>query len=350
MGMSIAMNELDLTETVRELGDPVDYFPIETGRYEVQAGLKILGKQPVQGKIESDFFQIDGQYYAYLQAKRAARRENLAKYYQRHALPFALEQAATEWIMRRLCEEHPTHFTLSEGAGEWAFTNHLIGLRVVIDRESLRITQQHQARARFPEGEVFSDVDFRGAEALDLVASCLQEDLALVVSSPSHQHDWLAMLHLSFPNHWSPSEKIGQPFLAVHAPVADFERVARTSEKLMEAMLHRGPFVRFAWGIGTDTALNHHPENPPGRSLPRNTPEQAGESTFMRIERQTLRGFPEHQAALFTIRTYFTPVSRIAADPERRIQLREAIATMSPAALAYKGLEAIQAPLVAYLS
>ncbi|MBO9539771.1 DUF3445 domain-containing protein [bacterium] len=346
--MSVVLQELDLSERVAGLPEPADYFPIETGRYEVQAGLKILGKQPVQGRIETNFFLIDAQYHAYLRAKREARREDLSKYYRRHALSPALERAATAWLMQRLCIEYPDYFAL-ETTPALVFTNRLIGLRVSIDPESLVVIDQAQGPSAHPGGEVFADVDFRGADALDVVTSCLQEDLALVAMDPEDRRDWLACLHLSYPNHWSPAEKIAQPFLAVHAPVADFERVARTSDKILEAMIHRGPFVRFAWGIATDTALNHHPENPPGRALPQNDPIVAGESTYMRIERQTLQGFPEHHAALFTIRTYFTPVRRIAADPERRAQLRDALATMSPEALAYKGLEAIQAPLVAYL-
>ncbi|MNT55581.1 hypothetical protein D3C72_1928250 [compost metagenome] len=70
----------------------------------------------------------------------------------------------------------------------------------------------------------------------------------------------------------------------------------------------------------------------------------------MRIERQTLKGFPEHHAALFTIRTTFRPLKEVAEDPERRELLRGAIATMSPEALIYKGMTVPQDPLVRYLS
>ena len=70
----------------------------------------------------------------------------------------------------------------------------------------------------------------------------------------------------------------------------------------------------------------------------------------MRIERQTLKGFPEHEAAFFTIRTTFRTLADVSRDPGQREQLREAIATMSPDALHYKGLTELQAPLVRYLS
>jgi hypothetical protein len=138
--------------------------------------------------------------------------------------------------------------------------------------------------------------------------------------------------------------------MAVHEPVADFERIARAGDKLVEAMITKGPFIRFAWGIATDTRLNHHPDAPAGRTLERHDPETLGSNVFMRIERQTLKGFPELNAALFTIRTTFRPVAEVARDPIQRDMLREAIATMSPEALLYKGLTELQAPLVRYLS
>ncbi len=345
------MTELDLAECVAELPPPADYFPIDTGRYEVHPGLKILGQQPVQGKIETNFLMIDGQYYAYLRAKRAARQECLNKYYRTHDLTDALARSVALWLMERMAGEYPAYFEATETQpGLWSFTNRLVGLTARLDLVCLRVQSTEPSEPLVPGGGVYADVDFVGADPVDFLVSQLQEDFAITSVEPEARHNWLSLLHLSFPNHWSPAEKIGQTFMAVHEPVADFEKVARGSDKLIEAMIHRGPFVRFAWGISTDTTLNHHPENPPGRALDRYEPEAAGEGTYMRIERQTLKGFPEHHAAVFTIRTYFTPVSAVAADPERRAQLRSAIATMSPDALRYKGLEKIQAPLVDYLS
>lgn len=343
------MTDLDLSDRVAELPEPADYFPIDTGRYEVHPGLKVLGQQPVQGRVETNFLMVDGQYYAYLRAKRAARLESLCKYYRTHELSDALARSVALWLLERMAGEYPSYFEAVEvSQGRWTFTNRLVGLSATLDLVCLRVTATESSEPLVPGGNVYHDVDFVGSDPIDFLVSQLQEDFAITCVEPGR--NWLSLLHLSFPNHWSPAEKIGQDFMAVHVPVADFEKVARGADKILEATIHRGPFIRFAWGISTDTTLNHHPENPPGRALASYEPEAAGPGTFMRIERQTLKGFPEHQASVFTIRTYFTPVSAIAANPERREQLRSAIATMSPDALRYKGLERIQAPLVAYLS
>lgn len=345
------MSETDLRVRLGELPDPADYFPIETGRYEVQAGLKILGQQPIQGRVETRFFQIDRDYFAYLKTKRASRTESLSKYYRTHDLDPGLARSTAIWMMDRLCGEYPTYFDQSALSDDLlVFTNRLLGIAATVDLQRLRVHSVAHEPSRFPEGSVYQGLDFEGADALDFLASNIQEDVALTSMDPSTRKDWVSFLHLCFPNHWSPADKVGQPFLNVHTPVADFEKVARTSDKLLDAMIHRGPFVRFAWGIATDTELNHHPDNPPGRKLEREDAAYAGANTFMRIERQTLKGFPAHHASLFTIRTYFKPVHEVAADPARREQLREALATMTPTAQAYKGLARVRLPLIAYLS
>jgi hypothetical protein len=66
--------------------------------------------------------------------------------------------------------------------------------------------------------------------------------------------------------------------------------------------------VRFAWGLSTDTPLNHHPEPPmnilplqwQGRNFDPNNPR-----LYLRIERQVIWGLPKYEAVLFVIRTYF---------------------------------------------
>jgi hypothetical protein len=107
--------------------------------------------------------------------------------------------------------------------------------------------------------------------------------------------------------------------------------------------------VRFAWGITWDDELNHHPEPPPAPNRrPRFDPEDP--RAFLRVERQTVWGFPEVGAALFTIRTYLYDVAEIRRDPARRGDLAAAVASMSPASLAYKGLAPSRDPLLRWLA
>src|SRR5690606_22334856 len=97
---------------------------------------------------------------------------------------------------------------------------------------------------------------------------------------------------------------------------------------------HKGPFGRFAWGFSSDTRLNHHPEPPPGidpvqwQGRRFSSPE---ESTFyLRIERQVTWGFPEIDAAFFSIRVYYLEGISIRRDPEKREKLVAALKSMTP--------------------
>ncbi len=101
-------------------------------------------------------------------------------------------------------------------------------------------------------------------------------------------------------------------------------------------MINKGPFVRFAWGIATDTRLNHHPAPPTvqnvldwrGRRFQTDNPK-----LFLRVERQTINRLPDVDAALFTIRTYFMGIKGL-----RLGKLRLTLTSMPAETLHYKGI------------
>jgi dimethylamine monooxygenase subunit A len=180
-----------------------------------------------------------------------------------------------------------------------------------------------------------------GESELDAIAMKLQEDLA-VIQRDGSQH-WLAAIHLCFPNHWAAEDKIGKTFAEIHAPVAGIEPINRQADKMVDAMIKATEgYIRFAWGIATDKELNHHPGNPRGRQFDRKNPR-----ALLRIERQTIWGFPDVEACLFTIRTYFEDLAKI--DPDKRAKVISAIESMSPESLAYKGLAESRDDLLAWL-
>jgi hypothetical protein len=121
---------------------------------------------------------------------------------------------------------------------------------------------------------------------------------------------------------------------------------------MVNAMIYRGPFVRFAWTLEVDTRLNHHPEPPPGvppERWRRQPFDRSAPRLFLRVERQTLWGFPDVRAFLFAIRTCFTDCEEIKQRPEECGQLRSAIASMTPETLAYKGLTQRRDEILAWL-
>ena len=148
-------------------------------------------------------------------------------------------------------------------------------------------------------------------------------------------------IHLCYPNHWSAEEKIGRDFATVHLPVAGIEKINQRAKAIVNTMIERKPMVRFAWGLSTDTRLNHHPIPPSdikskewlGRKFDINNPK-----LFLRIERQVMWEIPENNAAIFTIRTYFRDCKIIKTNPVLNHQLISAIQSMTPESLKYKGL------------
>lgn len=308
------------------LPTPARYFPLTGGRYEVAAGLYRLGTDLGNGGADGHVFQLDHQWAAYHREKRAARRERLDKYVLTDRLEPALAVACADWMAARLAREHPGLFDLQEGAEGWSLHCHL-------SAETLHVDRQGCLSATGGEGAWPAYAD-----ALDALASQVQEDLAVMTRRDGGFV--LAGLHLCFPNHWSPADKLGGDFAQVHAPVPGMGRINRQAPALQRSLMEGGPFVRFAWGLATDQRLNHHPQpaahcdDPQewhGRAF-----DPAAPQLHLRIERQTLCALPGTDAYVFTIRTYFTAVQELPA--AQRAVLVAAIESMDAEALAYKGL------------
>lgn len=68
-----------------------------------------------------------------------------------------------------------------------------------------------------------------------------------------------------------------------------------------------------------------------------------------RSERQTLRRLPHSKALVFTVRTYFEPVTVIAQEPHVPGRLAEAIRNWDETVSAYKGKDKWEHILLPYL-
>ncbi len=172
---------------------------------------------------------------------------------------------------------------------------------------------------------------------------------------PGSGRDRIAALHLCSPSHWGAEDKIGKDFRATHAPVPGMERTNAAAASLVEAMVHRGPFVRFIWGVSADNRLNHHPEPPPGITLEAwkgcaFDPSADGSPFYLRVERQGVWGLPEVGAAVFTIRVSFIAGQEIRENAVERDALRAALLSMSPESSVYKGVAECREALIALLN
>ncbi len=319
--MQERLQEIEIHETA------ACYFPLANGRYEVKPGLMRLGSDFGNGDADRQVFQIDASFVEYRNCKLIARAERLTKYYQTHQLSTAVMGAIAELMVERLVQEHPQYFWLRRSQAGRVFHSHLTGETLYLD---------HDWQLQQVEG---SSVVPAYSSTLDALALQIQEDWAVVCCADDT--NWLSAIHLCFPNYWSAEEKVGRGFAVVHAPVAGMEPINRRSQAIVQTMITQKPMVRFAWGLSTDTRLNHHPEPPAGIALEDWQGRQFNREhprLYLRIERQVIWGLPEHKAALFTIRTYFRDCCEIKQHLAWRSRLCSAIQSMTPESLAYKGL------------
>lgn len=267
-----------------------NYFPFMHGVYDVKAGITALGKDFGNGELDAKVFQRDEQFDCY-HAEKLAAAKHPERHMLRHGLSGTTEQAIARWMAERIETDCP-------------------GQSASLAGESL---------------------------TLDRLAMCVQEDFA-VLQIDEQGDNFLSYLNICMPSGWPPEEKIGRPFDQVHAPVPHIDPISAKQHSIARLMVNatRGA-VRFAWTITDDAALNHHPKR--DRSVPYATPlpdHPAGEP-LLRVERQVIWGFPEHQAALFTIRTYLYPFECLGL--AARQALVQAVAGMSEASLVYKNMD-----------
>lgn len=294
------------------------YLPFLSGKYTTAPGLTPLSK----ASYEADklVFQIDDNYDVYLYNKRACRQENINKYYIEDRLRSDTIKKVNRYLVKQLSTEHPSLFQ--------------------VDKENrILLNAATKEEIRWQDDWVTSDSK-PYKSLFDALCSQVQEDVAIVQMDKTSAAEYLAAIHLCSPNHWSPAEKIGKPFARIHEPVPGLERVVQNYWKMFESIVSTGgPYTRFAWGIATDTRLNHHPEPPPdvdaaiwhGRSV-----NSDNQKFYIRTERQNLVGFPETEAFLFTIRTYFYDIDTLTIEEKKA--LVSALESMSPEARQYKGL------------
>jgi dimethylamine monooxygenase subunit A len=158
----------------------------------------------------------------------------------------------------------------------------------------------------------------------------LVEDFA-VVQRDQAGADRALWLHACFPSGWRPEHVIGKSFTDIHAKIPAFDAALRKAPSLVEAMLTRGPYVRFVWTVCADDELDHHPDQGRQRAWSADTPRG-----FLRVERQTIVPLPEASACIFLIRTYLYGFDELGA--EQRRTLAQALAQMPHEILSYKRL------------
>jgi hypothetical protein len=173
-----------------------------------------------------------------------------------------------------------------------------------------------------------------------LLCLAFAEDFA-VIDGATGRIPWLAVC---LPSHWSPADKIGRHFADVHAPVADNQTLITASDHLARLVTGTDRWERFVWTVTPRGTLDNHP----ARCGPTVWTDAA--EAWFRTEHQTFIPVPGQRQAVFTIHVEVQPLRRAIQTAAQARQLHDALASMSPAVLAYRSLAAPRARLLAWLA
>jgi hypothetical protein len=187
-----------------------------------------------------------------------------------------------------------------------------------------------------------------GLDASEPIELAFEEDFA-VLDGRDGTLPWLCVC---VPSHWAPEDKLGLPFAAVHAPVADNRALLAAREQLVQLVTSGERFERFVWTLSPSPRYDQHPRRHPRQPWPAGgDPDAFVQQCLLRVERQTFLPIPAAPAqAVFTIRVMLQPLANAIRRREDAQRLHDALASMSEAVLAYKGLAPARAPVLAWLA
>lgn len=233
--------------------------------------------------------------------------------------------------------EHPGAFGID--GNRW--TAHGLGWALDDDHQSQELAPG------WPEvGPVLAALDpsWRRAALLSLAFA---EDFAIVDASTGTL-PWLAV---ALPSVWAPAHKVGRSFAEAHAPVADNRLITGAAPQLVKLVTGGERWERFVWTLTAHPRLHAHPDRvDPARWASGLDDDALAAQTWWRTERQTFIPVPGAAQAVFTIGVDVQPLARAMATPVMAGQVHDALASMSDAVLAYRGLTAARPALLRWLA
>ena len=198
-------------------------------------------------------------------------------------------------------------------------------------------------------------------DPMTMAGRMVQDDLAIMFEKPDGQYYLLAgsILLAGF---WRLSDKFGMPLSEIHTS-GDVPGFKSKLEKGMMNFFRRiqpqSPVLRNNYFLQVDDELAWSSSIGPEDNSHHNTQAVVGWATaeknkaishhHFRSERQSLRRLPRSGGVVFTIRTYFEPVTRIAQEPGVPGRLASAVRSWGDDVSRYKGKEKYGEVLLEYL-
>ncbi|KAG4027435.1 hypothetical protein MFRU_030g00710 [Monilinia fructicola] len=300
---------------------PNAYRPFRHGPYHITMGLRNMDW--------NEWIELDNHYMKYHEdkAKRIIERGARSCYTDPSVFDGAVE--LLEELCAYLPERYPTLYKRTT-----------VGMDNLLTGESFNIVERPLAE-----------------DPMQMAARFTQDDLAIMFEKEDGQYYLLAgsILLAGF---WRLEDKLGMPLSEIHTS-GDVPGYKSKLEKGMMNFFRRiqpnGPVQRNNYFIQVDDQLawssSIGPEDGEPGTVSWDTAEKnkAIEHHWFRSERQSLRRLPRSGGVVFTIRTYFHPITEICEEPYVPGRLASAVRSWGDDVSKYKGKEKYGEVLLEYL-
>ncbi|RMZ12610.1 hypothetical protein D0860_02921 [Hortaea werneckii] len=304
---------------------PLPYRPFRWGPYHITMGLRSMNWD--------EWIELDNHYLRYHEDKARRIAERGAKCCRTDPDPKVWDAAVEllEELSAYLTERYPSMFTKTA-----------VGIDNTVTNESFNI----------PELTMNGNKE----DPMQLCARLVQDDLAIMIEKDDGQYFLLAGAIL-LAGFWRLEDKFGMCMSEIHTS-GDVPGFKSKLEKGMMNFFRRvkpeSPVLRNNYFMQVDDSL------PWSHSIGSEDAEdgigwytaeknRAIKHHFFRSERQSLRRLPRSGGVLFTIRTYFLPVTEIAEEPYVPGRLASAVRSWGDDVAKYKGREQYQDVLLEFL-
>ncbi|KAI8662432.1 hypothetical protein LRP88_06643 [Fusarium phalaenopsidis] len=299
---------------------PLPYRAFRYGpKYQVTMGLRTVSAE--------EWIELDSDFPKYHADKKARIEERGEKCVATHpdAYPAAIEllQELTEYLPAR----YPTLFERTP-----------VGIKNKWSGEDFNIVERPLAE-----------------DPMAICARLVQDDLALMIERPDGQYYLMAGAVL-LAGFWRLSDKYGMSLSDIHysGDVPHFKEKLETGMcKFFKRLKCESVYCRNNYFLQVDDSLawswSIGSEDDPVVSWSTAQKDKAIEHHMFRSERQSLRRLPKTGAIVFTIRTYFHPVTDIVKEDYVPGRLASAVRSWDDKVSNYKGKEKYGGVLLEYL-
>lgn len=303
---------------------PLPYRPFRWGPYYITMGLRRMQWD--------EWIELDNHYMRFHDDKKRRIEERGSKCSHTDPDPKVWDAAVEllEELCEYLSERYPSMFIKTD-----------VGVDNVVTNESFHVKEL--------------TMNGNKEDPMQLSARLIQDDLAIMFEKEDGQYYLLAgsILLAGF---WRLEDKFGMPLSQIHTSgdVPGFkEKLEKGMVNLFRRIKPESPVLRNNYFMQVDDELpwssSIGSEDADGIGWFTAEKNRAIQHHYFRSERQSLRRLPRSGGVVFTIRTYFHPITEIAEEPYVPGRLASAVRSWGDDVAKYKGKERYQDVLLDYL-